>query len=198
MNPPEARHCSGCGNELGLAPLASASETECPECRVALHALACKNGTLLDCERCGGQFVEHALLRALLLQSEVLAPTVPVLKRPKNPLDQKVVYRPCPSCRKLMHRKNFGGSSGIILDACAVHGNWFDAGELPSVLGFVEAGGLERARQAREERARRERTEQLTMPSISRGANLDVGPDLGEALLALLKYVTNVVRVWVR
>jgi hypothetical protein len=49
-----------------------------------------------------------------------------------------------------MNRKNFGDSSGIIVDVCSLHGCWFDAGELPAVLKFVEEGGLARARYSRE------------------------------------------------
>jgi Zn-finger nucleic acid-binding protein len=46
-----------------------------------------------------------------------------------------------------MNRQNFGGASGVIIDLCAKHGIWFDAGELPRVLEFVESGGLARERQ---------------------------------------------------
>jgi Zn-finger nucleic acid-binding protein len=45
-----------------------------------------------------------------------------------------------------MTRRNFGGNSGVIIDVCRSHGVWFDRGELPRVLAFVEAGGLELAR----------------------------------------------------
>jgi Zn-finger nucleic acid-binding protein len=48
-----------------------------------------------------------------------------------------------------MTRRNFGQSSGVIIDVCRRHGVWFDRGELPRVIQFVEAGGLglTRARQ---------------------------------------------------
>jgi Zn-finger nucleic acid-binding protein len=45
-----------------------------------------------------------------------------------------------------MNRTNFGTHSGVIVDVCMRHGIWFDAGELPKVLEFVESGGLQRAR----------------------------------------------------
>jgi Zn-finger nucleic acid-binding protein len=41
-----------------------------------------------------------------------------------------------------MARMNFGKRSGVIVDACRMHGTWFDAGELESVLEFVAAGGM--------------------------------------------------------
>jgi len=53
-----------------------------------------------------------------------------------------------------MHRRNFGRSSGVIVDVCAVHGLWFDRGELPRVLAFVAGGGLERAEARRREEER--------------------------------------------
>ena len=56
------------------------------------------------------------------------------------------VYVPCPDCAKLMNRVNFGKRSGIVLDACAQHGTWFDADELRRVVEFVRDGGLDRAR----------------------------------------------------
>jgi Zn-finger nucleic acid-binding protein len=59
---------------------------------------------------------------------------------------QTVRYVPCPDCGKLMNRVNFGKRSGIVLDACAHHGTWFDADELRRVVEFVRDGGLDRAR----------------------------------------------------
>jgi len=159
MNPYEARHCSGCGHELGLEPCGGASEMRCPGCQLALVEFRSESGALFDCERCGGQFLEHRLLRALLERREVigragLGQSVPV----ENSAATRIVYRPCPTCSALMHRKNFGGRSGVIVDVCTTHGTWFDLGELPRVLAFVETGGLERARQAEKARERPART----------------------------------------
>src|SRR5436190_663653 len=57
----------------------------------------------------------------------------------------------CPSCFGLVfvgskHCAHFGKRSGIVLDACAQHGTWFDADELRRVVEFVRDGGLDRAR----------------------------------------------------
>lgn len=43
-----------------------------------------------------------------------------------------------PRIRRPSNRKNFGRSSGVIVDICRRHGVWFDRGELPRVLAFVE------------------------------------------------------------
>jgi len=94
--------------------------------------------------------VTHGLLRALIEQRETLGRAVPApMDLPRgNPLADRVRYRPCPCCAQLMNRKNFGGTSGIVVDVCAVHGTFFDAGELPRVLEFVRRGGLVKAQAA--------------------------------------------------
>ena len=43
--------------------------------------------------------------------------------------------------RRAHDRRNFGGTSGVVVDVCHAHGTWFDAGELVKVLAFVESGG---------------------------------------------------------
>lgn len=46
-----------------------------------------------------------------------------------------------------MQRKNYARLSGVVVDQCAKHGVYFDAGELAQVLGFVATGGLTVVRQ---------------------------------------------------
>ena len=60
-------------------------------------------------------------------------------KLPRPP-ETRTSYIPCPECAGLMNRKNFGGTSGVVVDVCKKHGTWFDLGELPRVLAFVAAG----------------------------------------------------------
>jgi Zn-finger nucleic acid-binding protein len=155
MNVPEAALCLGCGRTLGLEPVGEPDSLECPDCRQPFVAFSGEGGLLRDCARCGGQFVEHALLEALLARREIYGASVPKQPARHNPLESPVRYLRCPGCGELMARKNFGQSSGIIVDICRSHGTWFDPGELPRVLAFVEAGGLEHARQ-REQRQRRD------------------------------------------
>lgn len=92
--------------------------------------------------------VSHGLLRALVEEREALGNAVPIggASVRSNPLRDPVRYRACPACQQLMNRKNFGGASGIIVDVCALHGTFFDSGELPRVLTFVRHGGLAKAR----------------------------------------------------
>jgi Zn-finger nucleic acid-binding protein len=103
-------------------------------------------GKLWDCSQCGGQFVEHALLRELIERREAYGAAVPRRVKRWSPTVEPVHYVPCPLCATLMTRRNFGSSSGVIVDVCTEHGIWFDLGELPRILAFVETGGLAQAR----------------------------------------------------
>ncbi len=149
MNMTRAQHCSGCGVELGLIKEDA--------------------GSLLNCKKCGGQFVEHSLLRHLLEQHELTGqafPDAPYRKPPPKPAVERVHYRPCSACQQMMNRKNFGGASGVIVDVCARHGTWFDAGELPQVLEFVKSGGLVRERAREQARQREARAHEREMAGV--------------------------------
>ena len=79
--------------------------------------------------------------------------------------DPRTNYIPCPECAVLMNRKNFGGTSGVVVDVCKKHGTWFDEGELPRVIAFVAGGGLERARAREAAEAERLRHEAMVASS---------------------------------
>jgi Zn-finger nucleic acid-binding protein len=157
MNVPTAGFCSGCGVQLGLEPVGEAGTSRCPVCSQALAVYRDAGGALLDCAACGGQFVDHVLLREMVRRHDAVALAAlgdrgPSFERVPDPRSN---YIPCPECAALMNRKNFGGTSGVIVDVCKKHGTWFDPGELPRVLAFIALGGLERARRREEEEAMR-------------------------------------------
>jgi Zn-finger nucleic acid-binding protein len=95
------------------------------------------------CDRCGGAWVDRGTLTELVRNAAAVAEargsSEPV---PRRPIEDPVVYRGCPSCGQMMHRRNFGRISGVVVDECRACGTWFDAGELEAVLEFVRAGGL--------------------------------------------------------
>lgn len=192
MNIPSAEHCSGCGYPLGLEPIGKADDLTCPSCEEPLEVFRGGAGRLWDCGLCGGQFVQHVLLRELIRRRELCGAAVPRHPRRHNPLSQPVAYIPCPACQELMHRRNFGGSSGIIVDECRLHGVWFDPGELPAVLAFVENGGLARARHRELEMLARRPTPQSTEIAKRRTPVLwadhqgSVLADIAEAAVVLL------------
>ena len=159
MSTPEAVHCAGCGRDLGLEPIPRDGTLPCPDCHAAMSVLDCGPGAVHDCGRCGGQFVEVGALRELLERHTIDAGVSPPRAVMRAAGVSPVRYVACPVCRALMNRRNFGHASGVIVDVCAKHGTWFDRGELPRVLAFVESGGLahvhereaqERQRQVRE------------------------------------------------
>ena len=202
MNIPDALHCSGCGRQLGLEPLGAADQLLCPDCQQPFEAFVGGPGTLHDCSRCGGQFVEHALLRDLLERRAAYGMAAPRHPRRANPVTQPVRYLPCPACSSLMNRRNFGRCSGVIVDVCQKHGVWFDVGELPRIIAFVESGGLEKAKHRTQEQKRHERQQQLHSSTSAAaklsGLSQDHGPintdlfsDLADAASALVEFVRN-------
>jgi Zn-finger nucleic acid-binding protein len=177
-NSADALHCAGCGERLGLEPIPSDPvELSCPECRRPFQAFGGRGGRLGDCADCSGQFVEHGLLRELIERREVHRPVLGRAPAPANPLSKPVRYLKCPSCAAMMNRQNFGGTSGIVVDVCTLHGVWFEEGELPRVLAFVQAGGLERARKREEltqaQRERNRRLDAAAAPPLSRRGDHD-------------------------
>ena len=200
MNMTHARHCSGCGAELGLIVEAALQDCQCCDCLCRLSMIAEAAGSLLYCRKCGGQFVEHALLRNLLETHEQTGqafPDAPYQRPPKANLE-RVHYRPCSVCRQRMNRKNFGGASGVIVDVCARHGTWFDAGELPQVLAFVKSGGLVRERAREQERLRQARAHERDLAGASAHSSplafdsLAQSGDHGSFARDLLEFVVEV------
>ncbi len=192
MSTPEAAHCAGCGRDLGLEPIPRDGTLPCPDCHARMSVLDCGPGAVHDCGRCGGQFVEVAALRDLLerhtIDSGVVHPRATAVAA------APVRYVACPVCRALMNRRNFGHASGVIVDVCGKHGTWFDAGELPRVLAFVESGGLThlRDREAEEHQRRvRERADLAagasSIPTFANRGDIDrvSGSLVGDFLAAL-------------
>jgi Zn-finger nucleic acid-binding protein len=170
LSSPDAEYCASCGRPLGLEPIGLSDSLSCPRCPGKLGAFGGNPGRLFDCPACGGQFVEHALFRELLLRREICGAAVPRRPLQRSTPGEPVRYVPCPSCHALMNRKNFGGISGVIVDICSKHGVWFDTGELPRVLEFVESGGLARAQQRiaedLERKARGQALDQASSPVL--------------------------------
>src|SRR5262249_10356041 len=110
--------------------------------------------TVLECGRCAGFWMGHEVFRRQveLARSDAL-PAGTLMDTPHR-VAAKVglpaawcaggrgsFSRPCPVCRELMNRRNYGQDSGVILDICKEHGVWFDADELARILAWIRAGG---------------------------------------------------------
>lgn len=168
--------CQTCGAtfDAGAPPRAGASDRPpiqlvdradggaggpCPRCATPLVASPLGDGacTLLACESCGGAFVDvEGLAWAEGHPTEL--PRADATASPAHASPSLDKYVACPRCRTLMSRRVFGKRSGVVVDVCAAHGTWFDAGELERGASFLASGGLARvARSEAEERRDRAR-----------------------------------------
>lgn len=150
--------CKYCGaaNDIDLSGrhhyTTHAPETPrpCPACQTALQTLNIGKGNLPfyieRCAQCQGLFFDPGELDALVRETVQGVYSIDPLRlaalRENAPAEpERIQYRPCPVCHKLMNRQNFGERSGIIIDRCREHGVFLDAGELQRVFQWVHSGG---------------------------------------------------------
>lgn len=164
LSPREAERCVKCGALLPAPAFVAEGSGSCPDCHLDLVSHAFGAVGYAECPRCSGLFLRReafeavtkdADTRAKVRLAEPLPAAAPVPAPASSPKAKAkaasgafpaVKYRPCPACRKLMNRSNYGGGSGIVLDACRDHGLWFDRGELAAIVDFLEKGGWDRLR----------------------------------------------------
>jgi len=120
----------------------------CPTCQLSLKVGLEGNGEVDFCEKCQGMWVDNMEERHVLdLKPQVF--TADELKRlhkyyhPLGKIDP-VRYIPCPVCRQLMYRKNWGGHSGVMVSKCEQHGTWFATKEqIEKIQEYIASGGIE-------------------------------------------------------
>ena len=186
-------HCPSCGAELLVAARGDPEMLPvrtCPRCErsVELSPHWVADTLLEECPGCGGVWLESEAFARLLksrdeqARLEALGPLHLTIERDAAaPASGRAAreYIPCPDCRQLMNRKNFGECSGVIVDVCRPHGIWFDDGELGRVLKFVVSGGLAEARRREKERLdlelREKRVQAAAIPSAE-PLSTDGGP----------------------
>ena len=120
----------------------------CPVCQVSLKLGLEGDGEVDFCEKCHGLWVDNIEERHILeLKPQVF--TVDELRRFHklyHPLGkvEPVRYIPCPVCRQLMNRKNWGEFSGVVVNNCDEHGTWFSSQEqLEKIKEYIALGGIE-------------------------------------------------------
>jgi Zn-finger nucleic acid-binding protein len=156
-----AAFCPSCGAARSRSEEAQPHTTKCPACRGDMHWIRVGEVDLLECASCDGTWIETAAFDRLCTQREqqaAIAHKAIELKATvaAATLSAPVRYRPCPQCRKMMNRQNFGRLSGTIVDTCSGHGTFLDRGELHQVVKFILEGGFSRMRQAELERLKEE------------------------------------------
>ncbi|HVR74107.1 MAG TPA: zf-TFIIB domain-containing protein [Planctomycetota bacterium] len=156
-----ARFCNDCGIEIRTDAIrATRAKANCPRCAGHLALIEIPSGHYTECTACGGIWLDATSFERIVEKRDTtsLAPFISFAsgKEDVEVPPQVVKYLSCPTCGTLMHRKNFGCGSGILIDWCKGHGFWFDTQELEKVLQFISAGGLDRARKHEIERTRHE------------------------------------------
>ena len=178
-----AKFCMECGIEVQpQALLAFAEGTVCPRCKAPLASRMLGNVAVVECAHCGGFWMNQDAFVSACEQNDIGGEIERALGgRPprQDPAQQAPVsYLKCIACGELMWRKNYGHSSGVIIDVCNKHGVWLDHRELQKILAFVRGGGLERARRLEIEQLKneQERARNATASSAAGSAWLDIDP----------------------
>jgi Zn-finger nucleic acid-binding protein len=168
-----SRHCPKCGAEAVATEVISEDRLgDCPRCKIRLSLLRIGDIKLRECQRCEGVWSDAVTFENICADRESHAMVMQWSGAKKNDLQKTAIqYVPCPDCNQLMNRNNFARSSGVIIDICKNHGAWFDAEELPRIVEFIHAGGLERNRQKEKMQIsedRRDLQQQQYMASLDR------------------------------
>lgn len=145
-----SRFCGHCGaRAVETAVVEESKLGDCPRCKIKLRLLQIGETKMRDCERCDGMWADVETFEHLCSRGEERSAVLGFLgerNRTVEPL-ATISYVPCPDCKNLMNRSNFAKASGVIIDICKQHGIWFDAGELPRIIEFIQKGGMDLARQ---------------------------------------------------
>lgn len=141
----EAAFCANCGARRERRE--EAADARCPGCRSGMQSVRVGATTMLECDTCDGMWVDAGTFERLCADRESQAAVLHHRTPRAGAVERRVSYRPCVACGTMMNRVNFAKLSGTIVDVCSRHGTFLDAGELQAIVGFIQSGGLERARQ---------------------------------------------------
>jgi Zn-finger nucleic acid-binding protein len=164
-----AQYCTHCGARSTRELIDGAPQLHCPGCDAIMLAVRVGVTPLHECPECASTWLASDVFTNLCSSRDergMVASSVGALIPHEKPSQAAVRYVPCPECKKVMNRSNFGQRSGIIIDVCRNHGVWLEHDELRRVLTFVDSGGLQRARELEREQAAAERQ----LAELMRGA----------------------------
>lgn len=145
-----SKFCGHCGARAVETAVTDASKLgHCPRCKIKLGLLQIGETSMRECERCDGMWADVATFEHLCATSEERSAVLGFLGERNRTVEPSstISYVPCPDCGQLMNRSNFAKASGVIIDICKQHGVWFDAGELPRIIEFIQKGGMGIARE---------------------------------------------------
>ena len=196
--PNDAQFCVECGLKINVQKLeALRIDLNCPRCTCALQGRVLEQNELYECASCAGLWLPVVTFEAICKNKEMTSPVrtptlIPTTARKKFELDEKeiVKYVPCPICKNLMNRNNFGHISGVIVDTCRDDGIWLDNRELNRIIKFIEDGGLVKGREFAERNALRSAKNRTksSLPSlpidqklwgVQKSTHVDIAPFIG-------------------
>ncbi len=152
-----ARFCHYCATPI--VPVGSAGESteyDCPACgaerQLFSRALSDARVSVMECGGCGGMWLDNTVFELLEERATRSAASDTTHEHEKHRGQGTQAqdrhgrfYRKCPRCDALMHRRNYGRRSGVLVDTCKQHGIWLDFGELDVILRWIKTGGLSNA-----------------------------------------------------
>jgi Zn-finger nucleic acid-binding protein len=156
--PNDAQFCVECGLKINPQKLGDVrADLKCPRCAIPIHQRSIDGIEIFECGGCAGLWLPVATFSTLIdnkkkLDTALRGLNAAATKRGrKNKFEitesEEVKYVPCPTCQALMNRRNFARVSGVIIDTCRDCGVWLDNQELNRIVQFVEAGGMDKARE---------------------------------------------------
>lgn len=158
-------------------------ERACPRCARPMTVVAAAGVDLDRCPACHGIFFDPDELERVL-ETSVRPAAEADLAELNRLIDEEfpetapdVRYVPCPDCAKLMNRKAHAARAGVVVDRCREHGVWLDGGELRRLAKWARAGGLDRARELAEEKARLDERAATAVPSALDARLRSMDPD---------------------
>ena len=192
-----AAFCQHCGVARSRTRTKTDQLVKCPACASATAWVRVGDADLLECTKCLGTWVEAGTFERICASRESQAALLHTSREavPADTTTQRVRYRRCPRCRKMMNRVNFGKSSGAVVDVCKGHGTFLDRGELHQIVRFIQGGGIDRARTAEREQLKEEqrRLRDLQRDQVRLSASTSASPwndrTLSDFLSALLDRV---------
>lgn len=141
--PAGAGACPQCGGQLP-GP-AAGQELECARCPGALEEVTLVGGGVRvhRCRLCYGCFFEIRELAELedrAARGDAL-PLDPLVAPPGVglPAQSLLPMVRCPLCHREMERVRFDNRLPVVIDVCATHGLWLDAGETSAILDYLRA-----------------------------------------------------------
>jgi Zn-finger nucleic acid-binding protein len=107
----------------------------CPRCEIELDVRESEGAVVSACRHGHGLFLTRSVLREVERAGAGMASSLDEgAPAPDEAPADDTGTAMCPRCREPMTRRTFREGIGIVVDVCAEHGTWFDAGELRAAL----------------------------------------------------------------